>query len=68
MFAFFLAICRLRLDFETFSLLGTGVESVTGFESQGGMCMDTFDVTVIIHTYSKFHVASYLSRRAKGSG
>ena len=43
----FLAICMLRLDFEVFSLLGTGVASITGFELLGGECKDMFNVQVI---------------------
>jgi hypothetical protein len=35
-------ICWLRLDFETFTILGTGLTT----ESNGGLCLDTFKVTV----------------------
>ena len=35
-------MCWLRLDFDTFSLLGTGDTT----ESNGGECQDTFTVTV----------------------
>ena len=36
------AVCWLRLDFDTFSLLGTGATT----ETEGGVCQDTFTVTV----------------------
>ena len=36
------AVCWLRLDFDTFSLLGTGATT----ETNGGECQDTFTVTV----------------------
>jgi len=39
---FFLDICWLRLDFETFQTLGPAVS----VETTGGLCQDTFVVTV----------------------
>ena len=43
-------ICKLRLDFESFTILGTGntVEADTVAMNAGGVCLDTFDVTVSI--------------------
>lgn len=51
-----LDVCRLRLDFETFNILGTGntneVDSDTAPDGTpvivagGGVCQDTFDITV----------------------
>ena len=45
-------VCKLRLDFESFSLLGTGnTQEVvpntanTAVTEAGGDCLDTFDVT-----------------------
>ena len=35
-------ICWLRLDFESFTILGTGLTT----ESNGGLCLDTFKITV----------------------
>ena len=35
-------VCWLRLDFESFTLLGPTVST----ETQGGLCPDTFKVTV----------------------
>ena len=35
-------VCFLRLDFESFTLLGPTVST----ETQGGLCPDTFKVTV----------------------
>ncbi len=43
-FFFSLDICWLRLDFESFTILGTGLTT----ESNGGFCTDTFKVTVSI--------------------
>jgi len=43
-------VCFLRLDFETFSILGTGntfeINDPTTPTVGGGLCQDTFDVTV----------------------
>jgi hypothetical protein len=39
---FFPDVCWLRLDFESFTLLGPTVST----ETQGGLCPDTFRVTV----------------------
>ena len=42
-FVQFSDVCWLRLDFESFTLLGPTVTT----ESQGGLCTDTFKITVI---------------------
>ena len=38
-------VCFLRLDFDTFTILGTG----NTMESNGGECQDVFSVTVRPH-------------------
>lgn len=46
-FLFPLGVCRLRLDFESFTLLGTGnTEEFVDENTVGGVCMDTFTISV----------------------
>ena len=61
-YSFTSGVCSLRLDFETFSIQGTGntVEADTNATPNnfGGQCTDTFDVTVRIFnksTYFQYH-------------
>ena len=42
MWSFFLDVCSLRFDFETFTIVGVA----TTIETNGGACTDTFQVTV----------------------
>ena len=51
--SYYLDVCHLRLDFETFSILGTGNSQEVNLDDDGvtalpggGQCLDTFDVTV----------------------
>ena len=39
-------VCFLRLDFEAFTLLGTGNTEETDGTDGGGVCLDTLEVTV----------------------
>ena len=39
-------ICWLRLDFESFTLLGTGNTVETDLTTGGGLCLDSFTVSV----------------------
>ena len=39
-------ICWLRLDFESFTLLGTGNTDETDGTTGGGLCLDSFTVSV----------------------
>ena len=39
-------ICWLRLDFESFTLLGTGNTVETDGTTGGGLCLDSFTVSV----------------------
>lgn len=40
-------VCRLRLDFESFTILGTGnSEEFVDATNEGGMCLDMFSITV----------------------
>ena len=41
-------ICWLRLDFESFTLLGTGNTVETDLTTGGGLCLDSFTVSVKI--------------------
>ena len=45
----------MRLDFDTFSLLGTGDTT----ESNGGVCQDTFTVTVGVDIWHRKKVIHF---------
>ncbi len=42
-FSLYVDVCSIRLDFETFTLLGASADTE---EAAGGACTDTFQVTV----------------------
>ena len=46
---FSLDVCWLRLDFETFAIQGPP----DALETTGGVCVDTFTVTVSINNFIK---------------
>ena len=56
-------VCKLRLDFESFTIQGTGntVEVDTAAGTAGGQCLDTFDVTVSFMKISSTLNTKYMS-------
>ena len=57
----FLDVCKLRLDFESFTIQGTGATTEittanAATTDSGGVCIDTFAVTVSTgQRYSQLH-------------